>query len=42
VLDFIADCFRRLEDERNEGRIPAAERPPWYERRYNRASSSLR
>jgi DNA-binding transcriptional LysR family regulator len=42
VLDFLADCFRRLDAERHEGRLPMAERPAWYERRYNRASSSLR
>jgi DNA-binding transcriptional LysR family regulator len=42
VIDFLADCFRRLEAERIDGRVAAAERPEWYERRYNRASSSVR
>jgi DNA-binding transcriptional LysR family regulator len=42
VLDFVGDCFRRLEAERSEGRVAASERPDWYGRRYNRASSSMR
>ena len=42
VVDFVTDCFRRLEAERGEGRVAAAERPAWYERRFNRASSSIR
>jgi len=42
VLDFLADAFRRLEAERSEPRVTTAERPLWYERRYSRASSSVR
>jgi DNA-binding transcriptional LysR family regulator len=42
VLDFLADCFRKLEAQRADGRVAAAQRPEWYERRYNRASSSVR
>lgn len=42
VVDFLSDCFRRLEAERSGGTTPPAPRPSWYERRYNRASSSLR
>jgi DNA-binding transcriptional LysR family regulator len=42
VVDFITDCFRRLEAERGEGRVAAAEPPIWYYRRVNRASSSVR
>jgi LysR family transcriptional regulator, regulator for bpeEF and oprC len=42
VIDFLADCFRKLEAERSEGRLPMGQRPDYYERRYNRVSSSLR
>jgi DNA-binding transcriptional LysR family regulator len=42
VIDFLADCFRKLEAQRADGRVAVAQRPEWYERRYNRASSSVR
>ena len=42
VIDFLADCFRKLEAQRAGGRVVASQRPEWYERRYNRASSSVR
>jgi LysR family transcriptional regulator for bpeEF and oprC len=42
VVDFITDTFRRLVGEREAGRVAVAERPVWYERRYGRASSSVR
>ena len=42
VIDFLADCFRKLEAERGGGRAPMGQRPDYYERRYNRVSSSVR
>ena len=42
VIDFLIDCFRKLEAERGEGRLPTGQRPDYYERRYNRVSSSVR
>jgi len=42
VIDFLTDCFRKLEAQRTEAPIATAQRPEWYERRYNRASSSIR
>jgi DNA-binding transcriptional LysR family regulator len=41
-VDFAAEVFRRLEAEREEGYVAAAQRPAWYGRRSGRASASLR
>lgn len=41
-IDFATDTFRRLVGERQAGGVTAAERPVWYERRYGKASSSVR
>lgn len=38
-VDFVAELFRKLEAERGEGAVAAAQRPAWYERRSGRASS---
>jgi len=42
VIEFVSECFRRLEAGRSDGRVTSGERPEWYERRFNRASSSVR
>jgi LysR family transcriptional regulator for bpeEF and oprC len=42
VIDFLSDSFRRLASARGEATTAATPRPIWYERGYNRASSSLR
>jgi LysR family transcriptional regulator, regulator for bpeEF and oprC len=42
VIDFVTEIFRRLEAERGEGTVAAAQRPSWYERRSGRASKLAR